>query len=86
MFYLNDVRELLDNFAYENGIYSKLAVQVVISPREGHVLRVLADKQLQKKKDFLSAELKQLFAPAVLKEVEFVDGIARTELGKVKRS
>ncbi len=86
LFYLNDVRELLDNFAYENGIYSKLAVQVVISPREGHVLRVLADKQLQKKKDFLSAELKQLFAPAVLKEVEFVDGIARTELGKVKRS
>lgn len=86
LFYLNDIRELLDNFAYENGFYSKLAVQIETSAREGHVLHVLADKQLQEKKDFLNGELKQLFAPAVLKEVEFVDGIARTELGKVKKS
>ncbi len=85
LFYLNDIREVLDNFALDNGMYSKLAVKLAPSEREGQVLSILADSKLMNKEEFLNVELRNLLAPAVIKEIEFVSSIQRTELGKVKK-
>ncbi|MCO4755943.1 MAG: AMP-binding protein [Bacteriovoracaceae bacterium] len=85
LFFLNELRDLLDNYAMEHGWYSKLALELVDLVREGKALKIIASSELKDSQNLIEEELSTLFAPAIVDRVIFVDGIERTELGKLKK-
>lgn len=86
LFYLNELRDLLASYAFENGFYGKLELVLLEDEREGRRGRIIALKELENLEAKLRKDLKELLYPLSWEGPDFVESINRTDLGKLKKN
>lgn len=84
LFYFNELREKLGNYAFLKGWTGKIELFLREDPRLGKAGEVVVLEELRSSAETIKTDLKDLLAPLPLRGPVYVASLERTELGKLK--